>query len=141
MSRQLGFYFCLYLLKCHTKRTAQVVTHLSVFLLFLRLTLFLTSGPLISSRSSLRVCLYLYIDCVSLFPFSLSVFVYTRLFSHPLSVCQTQNCFIGTAIINYTAAKVGCTSFKNSGSKKRQHMVCTLHQMQYTQITIYSLMG
>lgn len=49
---------------------------------------------------------------------------YTCLLSCLLSACQTQNCFIRAARINYAAAaaaEVGCTRLKASKKLKRQH--------------------
>lgn len=60
--------------------------------------------------SALWVCLSIYRPPSSpplpQFQF-LSLSVYTCLLSHLLSVCQS--CFNGTAVINYTVGRVGCT--------------------------------
>lgn len=86
-------------------------------LLFLYLTLLLTSGPFISSVFtffSLILPLPIYRWCFFLFS------LLTCLLSHLLSACQHQSCFIRAARINYATAEVDCTRLKTSKKLKRQ---------------------
>lgn len=112
------FYFCR-LLRRHARERHRLFL-LHRFLLFLHLTLLLTSGPLISSVFTLFLflssCLPIYRWCFCLCSH------YTCLLSCLLSACQTQKCFIRAARINYAAAaEVGCTRLKTSKKLKRQN--------------------